>query len=39
MSSVSVIIPALNEAKPLAGVVRLNHIASFIVTFVKETVL
>jgi len=31
MSSFSVIVPALNEEKPIAGVVRLNHVANFIV--------
>jgi hypothetical protein len=31
MSSVSVIVPALNEEKPIAGVVRFNHVGSFIV--------
>ena len=31
MSSVSVIVPVLNEEKPIAEVERLNHAASFIV--------
>jgi hypothetical protein len=31
MSSVSVIVPALNEEKPIAGAVRLDHVARFIV--------